>query len=703
MSQVSWREKFIRFFRMNLIGFSGKEAVLQCPFCGKSKFYLDERSRFICHSFDCQVQGNLNTFLTLVVESGIQQTDPADYQPLATERKLHPEIFSIWKVYRCPITHDWAIPTYTRKGTIAQVYYYRKIEGKYRLIACPGLSHGLFGLPFLDQSNREIFLTEGPWDGMALDGLLRYQLQLPESERPIILSVPGCSVFPDGWGSFFQNRTVTICYDNDHPKNGQTPAGWAGVQRVASQLASVGATVCYLHWGNNGYDPNRPSGYDLRDWIHDSGKSAWDEIQSSIQPYPVAVEQTPPISCETWEQLLQSWREAIHFTPELEGCLAVMLASVASVPYLGEQLWLKIISPPACGKTTLCEALAASSQYVVSRSVIRGFYSGMKLGRNDTNDYSLAPKLNGKTLVTKDADTILRSECRDLILSQARDLYDGSSSKSYNNNVTREYKNLRFTWILAGTSSLRQLDRSELGQRFLDYVILEEISDDYEQEVLRRAIEQQSKNAVIHQDTIQSSIDSKLLETYRKTAGYIEYLRRNSAREVHVPQEFLSRISRLAKLTAILRGRPSDLQDEIVDRELGTRLAKQLVKLCYCLCWVYQVSEPTPKIIQLVEKVAYDTSRGISFEIIKIIQKNSYIIDEQELHQKIGCQKKTLERILIYLKRLSVLDRDDFGRWVLNCSFRKLFEEFYNDDSTKQRYQQNGYTQHIRHHFLNRT
>jgi hypothetical protein len=72
----------------------------------------------------------------------------------------------------------------------------------------------------------------------------------------------------------------------------------------------------------------------------------------------------------------------------------------------------------------------------------------------------------------KDGDTLANSPNRDKILSELRDLYDGTSRAHYRNMKADEFEDVRLSFILCGTDELRQLNRTFLGERFLDCEIM---------------------------------------------------------------------------------------------------------------------------------------------------------------------------------------------------------------------------------------
>ena len=370
----------------------------------------------------------------------------------------------------------------------------------------------------------------------------------------------------------------------------------------------------------------------------------------------------PLTDCSEYRGLVRAWRKALRWTEGLDHALAVMLASVASTKAVGDQLWIKVIGPAACGKSTLCEALAVNREYVLAKSTIRGFHSGYRVeDGNGGADVSLISQVRGKTLVTKDGDTLLQSPNLSQILSEARDLYDSVSRTHYRNAVSRDYEGVRMTWILAGTSSLRSIDSSELGERFLDCVIMDSIDADLEQEVLWRVANRANRNLSLESNgKPETQYEPELTEAMSLTGGYIDYLRRNALSElgkVHVSENTLRRIVSMGLLVAYLRARPSIHQEEVAERELGTRLVSQLIRLAKCLSFVLNRRSVDKEVLNRVRKVALDTARGRTMDIVAHLR---------ESHPE-GLQSKTIamltsqgssecRKLLRFLRKIDVVE-----------------------------------------------
>lgn len=331
------------------------------------------------------------------------------------------------------------------------------------------------------------------------------------------------------------------------------------------------------------------------------------------------------VPCDSYKDLTTAFRKSMKWTDGLDCALSVMLASVVSTPTLGDQLWIKIIGPASCGKSTLCEAVSTNSEHVLAKSTMRGFHSGYNDGE-DGEDFSLISKVNGKTLVTKDGDTLLQAPNLSQILSEARDVYDTVSRTSYRNKASKDYVGVRMTWILCGTSSLRSIDASELGERFLDCVIMHGIDDDLEDEILVRVAHRSQRNVGIdvnNQDA--KSDDPETMLTKQMTAGYIDFLRKNAAKiisEIQMSDKAIRLCTRLGKFVALMRARPSKFQEENAEREFAARLVSQHVRLAMCLAAVLNRKQVDSEVMRRTRKVALDTSRGKTMEIIELLSEN---------------------------------------------------------------------------------
>jgi hypothetical protein len=649
------------------LSWDDRRGIGRCPWCGrdgKFEVTLDEGLWIcrVCAEGTERGGGNAYTFLRKLWEASDRGT--TDYSDLAEDRGLSPDTLVHWELVRSSLTGEWLVPGYNVKGKMCQLY--RRVVGAERslLLPTPGMGHHLHGVTLLRDSPT-VYVCEGPWDAMALwealgqckrqeDGSL---VATASAERSLlseagVLAVPGCSTFFESWLPLFEGRNVVLMYDNDHPRiaNGKTsdPAGWVGMRRAAGILAGTASSVQILRWGGDeSHDLNLPSGFDVRDALTTGGEGVVRRLScllSLIGPTPDewlrgrkrhAVKKIDDpthgcLPCNDYRTVITAWRKALRWTDGLDRALSCMLATITSTQMVGDQLWFKVVGPAACGKSTLCEAISVCHKYVLAKSTIRGFYSGFKEegGSKAGEDNSLLALLPGKTLVTKDGDTLLQSPNLPQILSEGRDVYDGVSRTHYRNGMGKDYDGLRITWILCGTSSLRQIDSSELGERFLDCVIMDGIDDDLEDEILDRVVNRAARDVAVESDgEISKHYAPEMSLAMQLTGGYVVWLREHAVSglaTVTFSPQVRRALTRLGKFVAHIRARPSLRQEEIAEREFATRLVSQLTRLAGCLALVLNRPCVDEEVMRRVRQVAMDTSRGRTFSIA------SHLYDEPE-------------------------------------------------------------------------
>ena len=682
------------------------QAIATCPFCDESyKFYVAmDTGKWDCK--DCKRSGNPMTFLRQVYEVG----NPEDLgiDELAHSRGLlHVETLKQWGVVSSVITGEWLVPGFNVNGGVCQLYRYitDHRSGKRILIATGGLPHGLFGVNLFDPNKEEVYICEGPWDGMALYEVLRithvdengkWSLTGSESSsmfaKANVVAVPGCNVFLSKWCELFPDKRVYLMFDNDHPrqvtlKNGTVsmipPDGLRGMKNAANVMRKAekpASKVFYLRWGADddelAHDHSLPHGFDVRDALS-QGEDSYDRVEKLSNLYDLFVEipaewlggktfkdgsvTLEPLFCDSWSKLIDSWRMAFKWTPGLERALAVMLASIASTGHIGDQIWAMVLGPASCGKSSLCEALAVAKDYVYSKSSFRGFHSGYKTDKDGAEDHSMIPRIAGKTLIIKDGDTLMQSKNKDIVLSEGRDLYDRVSRSSYLNGLDRNYEDISVTWIICGTGSLRQLDTSELGERFIKVCIMKGIDSTMERAVTRRSTFSIRDNlGVMNDGTVESKDTSEKIEAKRLTGGYVEYLRKNASRllrGITFSDEAVELCNDLGEFVAYMRARPSQKQDEVAEREISTRLCNQFTLLAACLAVVLNKKSVDADVMAIVRKVATDTADGKMLDIVsQLYRKGSEGAETASVAVWIGRDEDKTRPMLTFLARINAVE-----------------------------------------------
>lgn len=697
----------------------GDEAIGDCVFCGKeNKFSIDvERGVWkcwVCTEGSDNGGGNIYTFLSLIYEMGKSKT--SDLIPQLAKEKgiINLSTLEDWGVFIHPLTDEISLAGFNKEGSLNNIYFYREDyeTEKMRWMPTKGLSHSLLGIHLYDSKKENILLCEGLFDAMTLYETLGFTKQEidPQDENSFelsftgsvdesmlgthnILAIPSANVFHDKWVEVFSKKKVYLLPHNDYPRrNNETgkvyePVGFAGMRKIAGEICSQDSpskSVEYLSWhpAGDSFDPARPSGYDVRDLLNESNSESvtyeerLDNLVSLIslcreipaswtksEKKSSALEGMEPLECKDWKTLENAWRKALKWTDGHRGGLACMLACIASTNSKGDQLWMRILGPAGSAKTALCRGLGVSKKYVLEGSIITGLHSGWraKNENGEAQDFSLINKMRNKTFVMKDGDTLLQTPNVAQIMSQLRDLFDGETSSHYRSQDTKDEKGHRTTIIICGTSSLKQMDSSEYGERFIDYVIMKEIDIVLEKDIVKRAIYAADRNT---RQQVNGRLDGhfslEMGNALKLTGGYVGYLRRNVEellKNIETKESDIDLCSDLAVFTAFMRARQSKKQDEEKERELATRLGSQLWRLALCLAVVLNKTEIDDEVMGIVKKVALDTSSGKTLEIVEVLYKMGHKGETTEsISHKATHDSKKILGYLAFLRGIKVVE-----------------------------------------------
>jgi len=366
-----------------------------------------------------------------------------------------------------------------------------------------------------------------------------------------------------------------------------------------------------------------------------------------------------PLPCTKYRDLVKAWRKAVLWSDGMDCALSMMLSSVMSINLGGEKLWVKILGPPSSGKTTILEGIAVS-KYTVSKDTVTGFYSGFM--DKEGKDNSLASKIRGKALLTKEGDCLITAPNRTQILSDARGLYDGAGRTHFKTGTGKDYEGFRMSWLICGTAKLREIDDNGLGARTLDCIIMNEIDEDFEKAVTESAADREIADMCnIATENAESQYSPELAYAMRLTGGYVNYLHENCVdlmRGLEKPsQEVKDRCNELALFVAFARCRPSKTDpDAETERELAARLTKQLTRAMMCIAVVTNSGKINKKVMNKTAKVAMDTGRGLTLEIVRTLAKYKGGLDIRSiaLHHT-GEHETKIRAYMRHLKKIKVV------------------------------------------------
>ena len=695
------------------------EAEGVCPFCTKERhLHVNMKTgMYHCKSTYCGKSGNIYTFLgDYWAFCNEVNTRDEDLRVLADQRGLlHTGTLKRWRFAKSTLTDEWITPGYSLAGKVVNLYRWASIEGKHRLLSTPNCSNVLFGVHLWSKNKPEVHILEGAWDAMAYwerigmirkDGgrIIRTTDVVSSIRSGInIVGVAGYRSFNEQWAPVFEGLDVALLFHSDYPKtNPQTgvvadPAGYIGMENTYKLLNGVKSTKI-IDWGPKGYKEDAKDGYDIRDICQEvqpaqlyekikfvSVPESWNERRDEH----LYDKHLRAKLCTSYRDLHNAWRKALRWTDELNTALAMVLSVVVSTQQRGDQLWLRLIGPPGIAKTRLCEALLVNTKYCYPVGVQKGFHSGWK-GEDPEEDYSLLAKANGMTMVTKEGDTLLSSPMLGEILSQGRDVYDGSSSSDWRNRKEKKvYSGLRMTWVIAGTKSLRKLNRSNLGDRFIDCVMSKPSSDE-EDDILNRAASMAVRSVKASSEgTAETQLDARLVEAYRLTGGYVNWLRETGSKlfeSLECPSRVEHQCKRLGQFVAQMRARP-DKEDDATDHEseLPTRLTSQFIRLSFCLAVVLNKATIDEEVMQLVLRSAISTSHGINLRVVEFLYENESGFDANTIGLSLKVDPSLVRKMCHFLHTLNVVrpyrklnskGKGVYkGMWELSLPMRRLYKE----------------------------
>lgn len=673
------------------------EARGDCPFCGREgKFYVNaEDGRWNCRV--CSEHGNVHSFMGWYWEACSQAGEKLDR--FAEEKRLPRYALDLWGVRVSPLLGDLVLPGYDAAGKVNQLYrwVWNPVESRWYWRLAKGTNHRMHGVNLFDRERSRVYVCEGLGDAVALRHTLAAWREVDGVFVPAedggeslladanVIAVPTCTTFAEQWTPLFAGKDVYLMFDNDHPDKMGRCAGTEGAKHVVNVMVVADdppASIHRLKWGEADHDPDLPHRYDIRDLLafppEEVSGTYEDEVSSRLHFMFERIEPVPadwvegakkkgkplvePLPCKSWDELVKVCEKALHFHEGMFRGLAVMMAAASSVDIGADQLWVKFIGPPSSGKTTLAEGLLIARKYATSISILTGLHSGYKGPESEGDkDFSVMARVKGKAAIIKDGDTLLQTENRAKTLSDLRDAYDRFTSTNYKNGINREYRDHAFVLLLFGTSSLRLLDNSEMGQRMLDCVIMDGVDEKVEAKVIE-AKRHRIRLIMSNQSTAngEKTEGKDLVLAKRMVAGYLIHLRENIKyliEKVDPTEKSLIEIEGLAKFVAIFRARPSTVQTEEQSRELGARLFDQLAKLAYCLCVVMNKTKFDKDVMDIVRKTALDTCRGKTLNIARTLYKaGPQGKSKNDLGILVNMGSNEITPLLTFLKAIDIME-----------------------------------------------
>jgi len=637
----------------------GDQFVADCPFTGKPrKLYVNKTDgRWILHSAEGG-SGNVYTFLDRFVAHWRDETTALHWNRLAVLRGLpvaalrSPQIgLAFWATVGA-----WLIPVRSAKGSIVNLRVWHPPGGtkrvrEARMLNLTGLAAGLWNedetARRIEAGCEEVWLCEGEWDGIAARWMVR---QACRETAVAVCAVPGAGVFKAHWGQRLLRQRVRLWYDAD-------AAGAKGAVRAAKMLDTYGCDVEVRRWGATARDVE---GFDMRDyvrrWSHapamgysrilkrtevfdwrrgveKAGKAdkaaAAAAARAALPGGAVGASGGRQIAATVladeigWEAVVRAFRSHLQMTPKLETALWVACAVAAACRLRGPNpLWMFLVGPPGSGKTEILSAFDGIPEVeYVSNIGPKSLVSGFNVQGGDP---SLLSRLAGRALVLKDFTEVRDMNANDQreVYSILRGAYDGRVDRMYGNGITRSYVGSWFS-LLAGVTDAIHLDRQTAsGERFLK-LHLGAAGGQHEEAIAYRAMESMFTDAGRSVE-LRTAVGRFLWSKMRRIDDWVSA--GTLARQLPVvSRAVLGEVFRLSRTVSLLRAEVMrDVRGEVSlskpARENVARVSQQLLKLAVFLAYVRGGRAVGDAELEVVERVAWDSSYGWSSDLLRILR-----------------------------------------------------------------------------------
>jgi hypothetical protein len=626
---------------------NGTEAKSDCPSCGAvNKLFISKKTG----QYDCKLcgnSGNKYTFMTEIHSNLLSSTSDQDYKRIKKLRgNLFPEDF-LKKHELCLDENDQVVVPIKVPGNenLSNLRSWNpKNKVFYNTPTCCSL--------YFESWSKEgpVYICEGEWDALSLRYLM---IRAKHKEKCSIVAVPGANTFKDGWTKHFQGRDVVLLYDNDHdkqrPTGGTFNPGKDGMEMVSKKLTGIANSISKINWEKIDH-VELTDGFDIRDYLGEAKKSkksklylkrllkACEASSSKSKHFVKTLKRT------SFEQVIKDWKEVYEFNQSFEDVLACCFATLISL-YLTDKrnpLWLFIVAPPSSGKTTIIEGFKAAVDYTVYLSELTpaSLVTGLKF--DEGGDPSLLNRGNEKVWFIEDFTPILNMPGRDEVFGIFRAAYNGFYTAHFATHH-KEYEDLHFAVVSGVTHAIERMELGDFGERFLRIRL---IDDDFNEDL---HIDRALQNVGIRDEQKHLLLGG--------INGFIEHLMKNKKEPIY-NNDMNHKLKNLAKFTALMRTGVHRNKAGLATRpipEVGSRIATQLKKLGIALGCVYNRDSVDNDCYRVMQKVAFDTCVGWTFEIVQTLSKSEEGLTIQEIAQIMNVHVNQVRKIAEDAMQLGVL------------------------------------------------
>lgn len=604
-----------------------------CPFadCKKDNHFYFHRNTGLYNCKKCGRSGNYYTFITDFHKALQAYTHAEDYAFLEQERGIPAEVFKLASWHRNPTTGRWYVPYYGQNGLLNLGAFDPTSfnpKNRFRIFKSPGMELQLYHLFNTKRLEEEIIVTEGEWDALAFYSAFRAM----RKDAPTILGLPGATCWNQNWNSRFKGKSLTFFFDKDQGgeqgievlrKRSQglrySIANWESPQ--LAKLKLVKAKLTDLKDVRDVWTKAKTKSEvlaSLLDMAATTQEDTSDEVvleegDEVRKAFSIDVDAIAPITSHSSFQ--RGIKDSLYTSKSILQTIDTMLAVCLSVKMPGEPLWLFVVGPASCGKSTVIEAFGGHNKYFdyTSKLTATSLVSGWR--NPDGSDASSLHKMNMRTLFVKDMTVLLgmpdgvQQQLWDLL----RDAYDGYIKVQWGNGKVFEATDFKFNIIAGVTPIIYKHNDASKGERFLRIDFLgSDFDEDEHMDLAWDGAATKKENKTKLQQTM---------------LGYYKHVFETFDPEqtAEVPQAIRDKVKALAKLVARLQTQvEKDRNEGMIYRPrsaVATRLQLQFKNLILSLAHVRGEKVVSEATYDIVRKVGFDSCPGLNFEVIDYIRK----------------------------------------------------------------------------------
>ena len=319
--------------------------------------------------------------------------------------------------------------------------------------------------------------------------------------------------------------------------------------------------------------------------------------------------------------------------------LEVVAATYLANKLAGQRLWLALIGPSSCGKTTYAESLLGLSYTHALDAITPGTFASGYRHKGGPEKYGLFEQLNDGNhhmIIVRDFSTVLRDlpHVKSKAMAQLRCIYDGTWNQNYGTGIDVAWEG-KVGMIICATPNYEREVTSEatFGERFIQWKM--RIPD--QRKLAERAMQNAGKTDVLRAD----------LKSVMKKLGQIKV-----PTDITLPLGVIRALSEEAVFVA--RARTPVERDRFSYEESTSRLAGQLAQLMKGLVILHGEGEPHQEDFEIVEQCAFSCIPKDRLYVMATIGSDEVKGSVLEAESKMP--KTVLYRVMDDMKELGLLE-----------------------------------------------